>query len=312
MFAKAKYPIALDIGSYAVKLVQFERKKKGLSLSRLGMASLASGAVVDGTVRDHEDVMRAVDELIAAERAKMKEVVVSVSGPAAVVNTLLVPTMKGASLDEAVDAEAVQTLPFPLEEARITRRRLGKITVYGQAMEEFLIVAVQREALEEMVELLRHLKLEPKIVDVNLLAMGNAHLHAGGKWEEGVTALVDIGASSTLVHILREGRTLLTRMIPFGGASVTKALAERLSVTQFEAEQIKLGAKPASSPRAAVENHPGRSGTAGPGVRPHLSASVGFAVGRAGRAHHLERGRHPPGGSSRFSLRFARPAHSDG
>ena len=65
--------------------------------------------------------------------------------------------------------------------------------------------------------------------------------------------MVDIGASSTLVHILREGRTLLTRMIHFGGAAVTKALAERLSVTQFEAEQIKLGAKPASSPRAAVE-----------------------------------------------------------
>ena len=113
MFAKAKYPIALDIGSHAVKLVQFERKKKGLSLSRLGMASLASGAVVDGTVRDHEEVMRAVDELIAAERAKMKEVVVSVSGSAAVVSTLLVPTMKGASLDEAVDAEAVQILPLP-------------------------------------------------------------------------------------------------------------------------------------------------------------------------------------------------------
>ncbi len=253
MFAKAKYPIALDIGSHAVKLVQFERKKKGLSLSRLGMASLASGAVVDGTVRDHEEVMRAVDELIAAERAKMKEVVVSVSGSAAVVSTLLVPTMKGASLDEAVDAEAVQILPFPLEEARITRRRLGKITVDGQAMEEFLLVAVQREALEEMVELLRHLELEPKIVDVNLLAMENAHFHAGGKREEGVTALVDIGASSTLVHILREGRTLLTRMIPFGGVAVTKALAERFSVTQFEAEQIKLGAKPASSPRAAVE-----------------------------------------------------------
>ena len=253
MFGKSRFPLAIDVGSYAVKLVQLERKKKGLALARLGMASLAAGAVADGAVRDAEEVMRAVEELITAERAKEREVVVALSGAAAVVRPLRIPSERGPAIEEAVEAEAAQILPFPVEEARITRRRLGMVEVDGEKMEEFLLVAVKRRPLADLVDLLNHLKYEPKIVDVNLLALESAFDLSGAREEGETAALVDIGASETLVHVLRDHRTLLARAIPLGGASVTAAIAEKLGVPRAEAEAIKLGAKPAPSPRAASE-----------------------------------------------------------
>lgn len=221
MFGKTRLPVAIDIGSHAVKLVQLEQTKKGLTLARLGMASLAPDAVVDGAVRDHEEVMRAVEELISAERTKAKEVVVALSGSAAVVRTLLLPEMRGLALEEAVEAEAAQILPFPIEEVRLSRTRLGRVEVDGQPMEEHLLVAVRRKALSDIIELFKTLKLEPKIVDVNFLALESAYELAGGREGEegppGAVALVDIGASGTLVHVLGRSRTLLTRSIPLGG-----------------------------------------------------------------------------------------------
>lgn len=256
MFRKSRTPLALDIGTFAVKLVQLERGKQGLTLARLGMASLAPGAVEDGTVKDHEEVLRAVEELVSAEKTKAKEAVVSLSGSAALVRTIHIPRMAGPARDSAIDAEVAQILPFPPEEARITRQRLGRVLVEGEEMEEFLLVAVKRKPLKDLVELMRHMRLEPKIVDVNLLALESAVNLSGAipPDEEDAIALVDIGASATLVHILRGRRTLMTRLIPYGGNSVTEKLTEVLAVGRSEAEAIKLGTKAPSSPRKAAES----------------------------------------------------------
>lgn len=253
MFGKPRFPLAVDIGSYAVKLVQFEHKKKKLALKRLGMASLAPGAVAEGLIRDPEEVMRAFEELVAAEKAKEREVVVALSGSAAVVRPVRIPSDPSLPVAEAIEAEAAQVLPFPVEEARLSHNRMGQVEDEGKRMEEFLLVAVRRKPLAELVELFRHLEYEPKIVDVALLALESAVELAGIEDEDGPLALVDIGASQTLVHVLRSGRTLLTRVIPHGGAAVTAALAKSLKVNPADAEAIKLGTKSVPSPRAAAE-----------------------------------------------------------
>ncbi|MBI3128837.1 MAG: type IV pilus assembly protein PilM [Candidatus Tectomicrobia bacterium] len=253
MFGKPRFPLSVDIGSHAIKLVQFEHKKKKLALKRLGMASLAPGAVAEGVIRDPEEVMRAFEELVAAEKAKEREVVVALSGSAAVVRPVRVPSDPSLPVEEAIEAEAAQILPFPVEEARLTHSRMGRVEAGGQRMEEFLLVAVRRKPLADLVELFRHLEYEPKVVDVALLALESAIELAEVEEGEGCLALVDIGAGQTLVHILRSGRTLLTRVIPRGGAAVTAALAKRLNVSSADAEAMKLGAKPVPSPRAAAE-----------------------------------------------------------
>ncbi len=253
MFGRKSFPLAIDVGSYAVKLVQLVPTKSGLALERLGMASLSPGAMADGEVREHEEVMRALEELVAAEKVKEKRVAVGISGSAAIVRTIQIPRLKGRALEEAVQIEADQNLPFSVDDALLKRRRLRKVEVDGNMMDEYLLVAVRKSLLDDMVDLLRHLKFEPRIVDVNLLAMESAFEMSGKARNRDPAALVDIGASETLVHILRGGQTLLTRNIPLGGASVTQAIQDRLGVTRLEAEGIKLGSKTSSSPRAVAE-----------------------------------------------------------
>lgn len=253
MFGKKSYPLAIDIGSYAVKLVQLVPVKGGLALGRLGMASLSHGAFENGEVQEHEEVMRAVEELVAAEKVKEKRVAVGISGSAAIVRTIRVPRLRGRALEEAVQIEVDQNLPYSVDDSILRRRRIRKVEVDGNVMDEYLIVAVRKNLIEDMVDLFRALKFEPLIMDVNLLAMESAFDLSGQAQDADPVALVDIGASETLVHILRGSRTLITRNIPLGGASVTQAIESQLDISRYEAEGIKLGTRTSPSPRAVTD-----------------------------------------------------------
>jgi type IV pilus assembly protein PilM len=253
VFRKKSFPLAIDIGSHAVKLVQLVQGKKGLVLARLGMASLAYGAVADGEVREHEEVMRAVEELVTAEKIKEKRVAVGLSGGSAIVKTIHIPPAEGPALAEAVEAEVAQMLPFPIDETRLRRQRLRQVEIDGEMMDEYLIIAVKKKAVRDAVDLFKHLNFEPMLVDLNLLAIESAFTLSGVDQDGDPTALVDIGASETLVHIIQGSRTLMTRLIPFGGAQITQTIGESLNVSRLEAEGIKLGTRPSPSPRAVAE-----------------------------------------------------------
>jgi len=253
VFSKKSFPVAIDIGSHAVKLVQLVQDKKGVALARLGMASLAYGAVGYGEVRDHEEVMRAVEELVTAEKIKERKVAVGLSGASAIMRTVHVPLAEGPALDEALDAEVSQILPFPLKETRLRRQRLRQVEIDGEMMDEYLIIAVKKKAIRDAVDLFKHLKFEPMLVDLNFLAIESAFSLSCVDQDGVPTVLVDIGASETLVHIIQGSRTLMTRLIPFGGAQITHTIGESLSVSRLEAEGIKVGLTSSPSPRAAAE-----------------------------------------------------------
>ncbi|MBK7761518.1 MAG: pilus assembly protein PilM [Deltaproteobacteria bacterium] len=57
----------------------------------------------------------------------------------------------------------------------------------------------------------------------------------------GVTAVVDVGHSRTLLSVARDGQTLGARALSFGGGALTVALAQALTLPDEEAEALKLG-----------------------------------------------------------------------
>ena len=244
-------PLAIDIGSSAVKAAKFERVEKRLVLSRLDAVPLAPGTVHGGFVHDPEEVERALAELIPG--GGEKKVAVALSGRAAMVRTVLLPAEEDFPVVDALEAEAMQVLPFPLDEVRLSHLRIGQIERRTERLDEYLMIAVKREPLDALLAFLKRVRCEPVIVDVNFLALDSAFdLSEMGEAGE-ITALVDIGASETLVNVVCDNHTLITRAVPFGGEELTRLLSNRLVVSRAEAEEVKLGRKPAADPEALEE-----------------------------------------------------------
>lgn len=245
-------PLAIDIGSSAVKLVKLEKKDERLVLSRLGAAPLAPGAVQGGFVHDPEEVERALGELLPAGEGERK-VVVALSGRTAVVRTVLLPAEEDFPVVDALEAEAMQVLPHPLDEVRLSHLWVSQLERGVERLDEYLMVAVRREPLDALLAFLKRVRYEPVIVDVNFLAMESAFELSGMREEGEITALVDIGASETLVNVVCDEHTLITRAVPFGGEGLTRSLSERLAVSREEAEAVKRGEAAAARPDALEE-----------------------------------------------------------
>ncbi len=240
-------PLAIDIGSSAVKAVKLEKKEERLVLSRLGACSLAPGAVQGGFVHDPEEVERALGELLPLGAEEEREVVVALSGRAAMVRTVLLPAEEDFPVVDALEAEAMQVLPVPLEEVRLSHLRVGQLERGVERLDEYLMIAVRRGPLEALLNFLKRIGYEPVIVDVNFLAMESAFELSGMREEGEITALVDIGASETLVNVVCDEHTLITRAVPFGGEGLTRSLSDRLAISREEAEAVKQGKAPAAN-----------------------------------------------------------------
>ena len=277
-------PLAIDIGSSAVKLVKLERKEERLFLSRLGAVSLAPGAVGGGFVHDPEEVERALAELLPGEGEEARKVVVALSGGAAMVKTVLLPAEEDFPVVDALEAEAMQVLPYPLDEVRLSHLRIGQIEKRTERLDEYLMIAVRREPLDALLAFLKRVRCEPVIVDVNFLAMESA-FELSGMGEEGeITALVDIGASETLVNVVCDEHTLITRAVPFGGEGLTRSLSDRLAISREEAEAVKKGQAAAADPDALDEALRLEAEKLAVRARWHVSAHVADNARAQGRA----------------------------
>ena len=246
-------PLAIDIGSSAVKAVKLERKDGRLFLSRLSAVSLAPGAVGGGFVHDPEELEQALAELLPGEGEEARKVVVALSGGAAMVKTVLLPAEEDFPVVDALEAEAMQVLPYPLDEVRLSHLRIGQIEKRTERLDEYLMIAVRREPLDALLAFLKRVRYEPVIVDVNFLAMESAFELSGMRTEGEITALVDIGASETLVNVVCDEHTLITRTVPFGGEGLTRSLSDRLAISREEAEAVKKGQATAAEADALDE-----------------------------------------------------------
>jgi len=92
------------------------------------------------------------------------------------------------------------------------------------------------------VNLLQSVGLNPEVVDVDFLALGNAfelrNLSLGINDNE-VRALVDIGASKTDINIMRGNTSYFQREIFMAGNDLTEAIAKRFGEDPRDVEKMK-------------------------------------------------------------------------
>ena len=121
-----------------------------------------------------------------------------------------------------------------------------------------LLVAAKKSTIAEYAAAVAQAGCVPAVVDVAAFALQNAYVMYGGFDESGLVALLNAGASTINVNIVRGGRSVFTRDIAAGGNACTEALSSACALSFEEAERLKKGlAVRGGAPRG------GRAGAAG-------------------------------------------------
>jgi len=239
LFSRKIEPIALDIGSTFIKLVQLKGSKRAYQLAKFGMVPLPPEVIVEGAVMDAGRVVDAIKELITAQNVKTKEAVISVSGSSVIIKRISVSDTTEDELAESIKWEAEQYIPFSIDDVNVDFQKLGTGAAEGQA--DVLLVAVKKDKINDYVNLVKEAGLEPVVMDVDAFALANMY-ELNYEMSTGITALLNIGASVMNISILKDGLSIFTRDITVGGNRYTEALQKEFGLSYEDAEKVKRGA----------------------------------------------------------------------
>lgn len=239
-FSKIKPAFGLDIGSSMIKMVQLREARGGWHLEKFGVKPLAPEMIVDGAVMDAGRVVELLRELLAEQKVKTKDVVLSVSGHSVIVKKISLPLMNEEELEESIKWEAEQYIPFDLNDVNIDFHVLGAGDgAEGQPQMNVLLVAAKKDKLTEYTSLVQEAGLVPVVVDVDAFAIENMYGMNYDCPENEIAALVNIGASVMNINIARGGSSAFTRDISIGGNRYTETIQKELGLSYDDAERAK-------------------------------------------------------------------------
>jgi type IV pilus assembly protein PilM len=244
----ARALLGLDIGTSAVRAAQVSRKTDPPTLERFATVPLPRGAVAGGEIVDAAAVADAVRELLRRGRLGAKRTAIGVANQKVVVRQVELPAMEEAELRSALQFQAQEHIPIPIEEAILDFQILEEsLTPEGDRTIKVLLVAAQRDMVSAFVSVGEKAGLDVAAVDLSpfaaVRAVGSTAPLLGTRESE---AIVDVGAGVTTIVVHEHGTPQFVRILPMGGDDITEALAAALQVGWEEAEAIKarLGVPP--------------------------------------------------------------------
>ena len=239
LFSRTKGVVGLDIGSFAVKLVEFREKGGEFHLQRLGIEPLSPEAIVDGSIMDSSLVVEAIQKLGEETSVKNSNFATSLSGHSVIIKKIDLPSMAPEELAESIQWEAEQYIPFDINDVKLDYVLLSEETVGDQM--EVLLVAVKRDKVNDYVSVISQSGRAPALVDIDAFAVQNAYELNYDVDPVKVVALINMGCSVTNINILARGTTVFWRDISFGGNQFTEALQREFNLSFEQAEALKRG-----------------------------------------------------------------------
>ncbi|WP_223636800.1 type IV pilus assembly protein PilM [Corallococcus sp. EGB] len=243
--AKGKLALGLDIGSTSIKMIMLKEQRKrgevGYALQSFGMKPLPPEAIVDGALMNSTAIVQAVQELMSELKVKGKDVAIGVSGHSVIIKKIQMPRMSQDELEESIQWEAEQYIPFDVKDVNIDTQILdgGGNDATGQM--DVLLVAAKKDMINDYTTVVSEAGLAPVVVDVDAFAVQNMFSTNYELPEKETVVLINAGASVVNINIIANGVTVFTRDVTIGGNQFTEEIQKQLNVSYEEAEALKIG-----------------------------------------------------------------------
>jgi len=240
MLFKGKGSIGLDLGSSYIKTIKLKESKGSYELELFDLYPLPPELIVDGSIIDSIRLVEAIKDMVKKAGIKTKDAVISISGHSSVIiKRISLPEMSEEDLSESIKFEAEQYVPFDIEDVNLDFQIIGPKEEPGQM--DVILVAVKKDIINEYISVIKEAGLNPTIVDIDAFALENMY-GINYEIEPGKNiALLNIGASTINMSILKGGISVFTRDSSMGSNLHTEALQREYNISYENAEKLKRG-----------------------------------------------------------------------
>jgi type IV pilus assembly protein PilM len=205
-----------------------------ISVTKGAVAPLRPGILRDGEASDPSALAEALRELFEANDLP-RRVRLGIANQRIVVRSLDLPVIEDPKgLAAAVQQEAPDHIPMPMDEAVVDFQSLGVVDTPAGPRSRVVIVAVRREMVDRLVSATREAGLELEGIDLAAFGMVRALAPA----DAGHQAILYVNvAGLTNVAVANGSGCLFTRAAAGGLDAVVHGLSERRGLTQEHARQ---------------------------------------------------------------------------
>lgn len=231
--------LAVDLGSYAIKIISL--KEEGGSYTLRDWGYLPLNIKPEASPEDRKaQTINALKAHMIEKGVKIKEAATAVSGNSVIVRYVKFPRLTRSELSATLTTEAEPFIPFDINEVQLGFHILGELVEEGQKKMETVLVAAKKELINSRLDILQGAGLNPTIMDVDSFALENIFEQIRDvKMEVGATLYLNMGHMVTNLSILENGVTRVVRDIFISGNTLTKAVSKALQVDLAKAEELK-------------------------------------------------------------------------
>lgn len=229
--ADSKSIAVLNLGSQRLSGAIFSKSGGDLVLKKYEFLDMSGDPTVDASRIPQLKV--GVQEIASRLKLKGNSVNYAVAGHTVFSRFVKLPPVQGDRMDQIVEFEARQNVPFPINEVIWDYEVVSEL---GET--EVIIVAIKSDSLNETNDTIVEAGLKTNCVDLAPLALFNAFRYSYPDVDE-PAVIIDLGARSTNLVFVEDGR-FFTRNVLVGGAAITNAIAKEFSISFGEAEQQKV------------------------------------------------------------------------
>ena len=239
---KSQLPvIGIDIGSSYIKVVQMKNKK----VIKCGMEALPEGMINQGRIEAPAQLAQVIKKLLKNSKISGNECCICLSGNEIVVRELKLPEMDVAQIMENINHEITSFLPMNQEEYCIDYKILEYLPPQEGTLGKLriMVAAVPNNLVQAYIDTLKLIKLKTVYVDVvpNVFSKLTKQLTIQGVLQEHMNniGIIDFGAYSTNVMIVKDLNYFLHKSITNGGDYLTSQIAKKQNIDNMEAEEYK-------------------------------------------------------------------------
>lgn len=229
----------IEMGYGAIKALKLENDDGEYKV--LDYAIVNHSKVLSTPELDQTDAMRvALGTLVNQHDLTNARIAVSLSGHQSFARFAKLPPVEPKKVPDIVKFEAVQQIPFPLEEVEWDYQTF----VSPDSPDvEVGIFAVTRQRIMDQLSMLGDVGLTPDLVTLSPIAAYNAlAVDLSFTNDTPGTIILDIGTVATDMIIAEAGRVWV-RTFPIGGHQFTEALVSAFKLSYSKAERLKREAE---------------------------------------------------------------------
>ncbi len=256
--ARHKELVGLKIGASQIAAARVSNNGVA-EVTQVAREAIDPGIVVGGELRDPEALAVALKEFFRANKLPKRGIRLGIANNRIGVRTFEITGIEDPKqLTNAIRFRAQEALPIPIEEAVLDYHILSETTnPEGETVRKILLVVAYRELVDRYVSACRDAGLTLAGIDLEAFALLRSL--AAPREEDGPApaALVAVAVGhDRSTFAVSDGRVCeFTRVLDWGGSTLSVAIARALDMTPSETDPIKhaISLEPGPAPEGVSE-----------------------------------------------------------